>query len=173
MILSARHRAAAVGELRGGRRGFAVVRILHCSAVTRSPHAVDAGLVSNIMIIQIRVGILFPLFVVLAIMARRKDPETHKRLMIPATVLPLPAAINRIEWLPRTLPDSPGLAGPVRSAVDYCRCSSSMSYGTDASPRAYVIWLTVSLPFVVATELLWGTPWWLATAPKLVGLAGQ
>lgn len=127
--------------------------------------------VSNIMLLQIKVGILFPLFVVLAIVARRKDPETHKRLMILATVLPLPAAIDRIAWLPKTLPDSPVspdlyvllwiLPMFVFDVLRYRRV-----------PRAYVIWLTVSLPFVVATHLLWGTPWWLATAPKLVGLTG-
>ena len=35
--------------------------------------------------------------------------------------------------------------------------------------RAYVIWFLVTLPFAVLTNLLWGTPWWHATARSLMG----
>jgi hypothetical protein len=35
---------------------------------------------------------------------------------------------------------------------------------------AYVIGLLCNLPFVIVTLTLWGSPWWLATAPKLMGI---
>jgi hypothetical protein len=38
--------------------------------------------------------------------------------------------------------------------------------------RAYVIGIALNLPFMIASNLLWGTPWWMATAPRLVGVQG-
>src|SRR5262249_7984808 len=61
------------------------------SAMQVLPPAQAAGLkraaaqATFIMLFQIRVGVLFPLLVGLALLARRSDPETHKRLMIIAT----------------------------------------------------------------------------------------
>jgi hypothetical protein len=37
-------------------------------------------------------------------------------------------------------------------------------------PRAYGIWFAVNLPFVAAEHLLAGTPWWVATGQKLLGM---
>lgn len=37
-----------------------------------------------------------------ALLVRREDPETHKRLIIIATLPLLSAAIDRIAWLPTT-----------------------------------------------------------------------
>ena len=38
--------------------------------------------------------VLFVTFVSWALLVRRRDSETHKRLLILATLLPLPAAID-------------------------------------------------------------------------------
>ncbi|MDT8399170.1 MAG: hypothetical protein RQ899_11195 [Pseudomonadales bacterium] len=123
-------------------------------------------LLSNLVLAQIRTGILFPIFVAWALMVRRKDPATHKRLMILATLLPLPAAIDRIAWLPHALPLSADLymllwALPM-FAYDLHR------YGR--VPRAYVIWVAGNLPLAIPVYIFWGSPWWLATAPKLMGV---
>jgi hypothetical protein len=125
--------------------------------------------VSNIALMQIRVGILFPTFVGLALYFRRKDPAMHKRLMILATLMPLPAAIDRIAWLPSSMPASGAspdlyvllLALPllVYDLVRHGRIS-----------RALLIWVGVSLPLTIPVHLLWGSPWWLATAPRLMGV---
>src|SRR5262249_19004988 len=61
----------------------------------------------NIALLQLRIGILFPVCVALALRARRTDSGFHKRMMLLATVIPLPAAIDRIEWLPSTMPGTP------------------------------------------------------------------
>lgn len=125
--------------------------------------------VTNILLMQIRMGILFPLFVTWALLLRRKDPETHKRLMILATVLPLPAAIDRIAWLPTTLPAS-GASPDLYILLWVLPMFALDVVRHRRIPRAYLIWLGVSLPFVAVSQLLWGTPWWLETGPKLIGL---
>jgi hypothetical protein len=145
------------------------------TSVLPPPVAADIAqtkiIVTNIMLFQIRVGFVFPLLVVWALMVRRKDPETHKRLMILASVLPLPAAIDRIPWLPTTLPESP-FAVDVYMLLFILPMLIVDVVRLRRVPRAYLIWAGVGLPFAIALNVLWGTPWWLATGPKLVGLSG-
>jgi hypothetical protein len=51
----------------------------------------------NIMLIQLRVDILFPFFILIALMARKSKPDLHKRMMFLAIAPPpLPAAFDRI-----------------------------------------------------------------------------
>ena len=122
----------------------------------------------NIMLLQLSIGVLFPLFIALAIKARRRDPASHKRLMILATALPLPAAVDRMIWLPSTLPDSP-LSPDLYTLLwvapmfvwDYIR--------QGRVHRSYLIWLAAVIPVFVAQNLLWGSDWWLAIAPRLLG----
>lgn len=70
-------------------------------AATASPEvraAIDKAVHNslNIALGQIRVGLCFALFVAVGLMARVRDPATHKRLMILATVTPMGAAFARI-----------------------------------------------------------------------------
>jgi hypothetical protein len=123
----------------------------------------------NIILMQIRVGILFPLFIAIALMARKTDSGLHKRMMFLATALALPAAFNRIEWLPQTYPGSP------LSAHLYILLAVSPMILWDLVRsrrlhKAYVIWLSVLVPSAILIHGLWGTAWWHATAPRLVGL---
>ena len=60
-----------------------------------------------ILLLQMRIGILFPLFLAIGIWARNGNAGRHKRMMILATVMALPAGIDRISWLPSTIPASP------------------------------------------------------------------
>jgi len=123
----------------------------------------------NIMLIQIRIGICFPLFILIAYMARKTDSGLHKRMMILAIAIALPAAFDRITWLPHTLPESPASADLyVLAAVapmfiwDLVR--------TRTIHKAYWIWLAFMVPSSILIHSLWGTDWWHATAPRLVGL---
>jgi hypothetical protein len=45
------------------------------------------------------VFVVFPLFVTLALLASKKDAGMHKRMMILATVLPLPAVTKTVQRL--------------------------------------------------------------------------
>jgi len=123
----------------------------------------------NIMLIQLRIGVLFPLFLVLGLRARGRNAGLHKRMMILATAMALPAAINRIGWLPNTLPASP------MGADLYVLLTVSPMFLWDVFRNrnihtAYWIWLGVNLPFAVALYGLWNKPWWHATAHQLMGV---
>ena len=123
----------------------------------------------NIMLIQLRVGVLFPIFLAIALAARRSDPGLHKRMMFLAVVIALPAAFDRMSWLPTSLPGNaltvdlyPLLAIAPMFLWDLAR--------TRTVHKAYVIWALVSLPAAVMVHSLWDSEWWHATARWLVGV---
>lgn len=123
----------------------------------------------NILLLQTRIGILFPIFLAIGLSARRHDPGLHKRMMILATAVTLPAGIDRIPWLPTTLPESP--LGP----DVYTLLAISPMFAWDVVRNGYVhkaywIWLGIALPFTVAVHMLWDTPWWHASARQLIGV---
>jgi hypothetical protein len=126
---------------------------------------------SNILLEQIRSAVFFALFVGWALVVRRKDPETHKRMMILATLMPLGAAITRIDWLPTTMP------GSYVSQYAYLLLWLAPALIHDmvrrgAVHRAYVIGIGLTVPYAIVSQLLWGSDWWIATAPRLMGVAG-
>lgn len=141
------------------------------SAPPEARERIQKGLLfsENIKLIQIRIGILFPLFLAIAFRARGRDAGLHKRMMILATAIPLPAGIDRIPWLPSTLPDSP------ISPDAYTLLAISPMFIWDVVRnryvhRAYWIWLGIALPFAIAVHALWDTDWWHAAARQLMGV---
>ncbi|HYC95793.1 MAG TPA: hypothetical protein VEB39_08875 [Sphingomicrobium sp.] len=123
----------------------------------------------NIKLIQIRIGILFPLFIAIALRARGRDAGLHKRMMILATVIPLPAGIDRIPWLPKTLPESP-LSPDLYTLLAIAPMFIWDVVRNRYVHRAYWIWLGIALPFTIAVHALWDTAWWHATARQLMGV---
>jgi hypothetical protein len=123
----------------------------------------------NILLLQIRIGILFPLFLAIGLRARGANAGLHKRMMILATVMALPAGIDRIPWLPSTMPLSP-------LSVDlYTVLAISPMLAWDVIRnrnvhQAYWIWFAVTIPFAVIVNLLWDTPVWHATARQIMGV---
>jgi hypothetical protein len=123
----------------------------------------------NIMLFQLRIGILFPILLYIGVRARGRNAGLHKRMMILATVMALPAGIDRISWLPTTLPGSP-------LATDfYTLMAVSPMFLWDvarngAVHKAYWIWLGIALPFTVAVHGLWSTAWWQSIAPRVMGV---
>ncbi len=125
-------------------------------------------LLSSVVLLQIRVGVVFAILIALALLARRTDPGLHKRLMILATVCPLPAAIDRMHWLPTSYPLTP----TTPELYTFLWITPMLAWDLfrlGRIPRAYWIWLGVNAPFVIAEQGLWRSPWWLATVPKLMG----
>lgn len=123
----------------------------------------------NIMLVQIRIGILFPLFIMIALMARKSDSGLHKRMMFLAIAIALPAAFDRITWLPHTLPDSP-LSPDLYILLALAPMFFWDLVRTRSVHKAYWIWLAFVLPSSILIHSLWDTNWWHATAPRLVGL---
>jgi hypothetical protein len=126
-------------------------------------------LLSSLLPEQVRAALFFGVFTAWALLVRNKDPQAHKRLMVLATLMPLPAALDRIEWLPSTMPGSPD------SSFLYMILWLSPVLLYDLLRRGrlhrvYVIGLLLNLPLVIAAHCLAGSPWWIATAPRLVGM---
>jgi hypothetical protein len=122
----------------------------------------------NIRLLQLRIGILFPLFLFIALRERRGNAGLHKRMMILATAVAIPAGIDRIPWLPGTYPES------ALSSDLYMLLAVSPMFLWDVLRNrhihpAYLIWMAVSLPFAVAVHGLWDTPWWHAAARQMMG----
>ena len=123
----------------------------------------------NIMLLQFRIGVLFPLLLFIGLRARGKNAGLHKRMMILATAMALPAGIDRIAWLPTTLPGSP-LATDLYTLLAVSPMFVWDVVRNQAVHRAYWIWLAVGLPFAVAVHGLWDTAWWHSIAPRLMGV---
>ena len=123
----------------------------------------------NILLLQIRIGILFPLFMAIGLKARIGHSGLHKRMMFLAPAPALAAAIDRMTWLPTTLPASPlGSDLWVLFAV-----SPLFVWDVVRNKRvheAYWIWLAICLPFTIAVYELWDTPGWHATARHIMGV---
>jgi hypothetical protein len=91
-------------------------------------------------------------------------------MMILATALPLGAAISRITWLPTTSPRS-GLSIDLLPFVVIAPMFAWDLYRLRRVHKAYLIWLALLLPCVAADYVLWNSPWWFATVPRLMGVA--
>jgi hypothetical protein len=123
----------------------------------------------NIMLLQLRVGFLFPLLLLIGVAARGRNAGLHKRMMILAPAMALPAAIDRIAWLPTTFPASP-LATDLYTLLLVSPMLIWDVGRNRAVHPAYLIWLAVALPFTLAVHALWNTPWWHAAARQLMGV---
>jgi hypothetical protein len=125
--------------------------------------------VENILLLQIHAGVLFALFIAIGLRARERDAGFHKRMMILATAVPLGAALDRMTWLPSTLPASP-LAGDL-----YVLLAVSPMFVWDvvrnrSVHRAYWVWVPIFVAGSVVINLAWDTPWWHATAQRIMGV---
>jgi hypothetical protein len=126
-------------------------------------------MLDDILLMQIRIGILFPLFMGIALAARKENAGLHKRMIFLATAMPMPAAIDRMHWLPNTIP-----ASAIGTDL-YILASVAPLFIWDVVRNrrvheAYWIWLAISLPFCLVVYSLWNTPWWFATAPRIMGV---
>ena len=123
----------------------------------------------NILLPQIRIGILFPLFLIIGLRARGSNAGLHKRMMILATAIPLPAAIDRMAWLPTTLP-----ANLIATDLYTILAVSPMFVWDVVRNRrvhpAYWIWLAVFVPASIFVNSLWDTPGWHVAARQIMGV---
>src|SRR5688500_17922514 len=102
----------------------------------------------NIMLLQIRIGILFSLFLAIGLRARGRSAGLHKRMMILATVMALPAGIDRIPWIPHSMPASP-LSPDLYTLLAIAPMLLWDLFRNRGLHPAYVIWFAVNLPFAI------------------------
>jgi hypothetical protein len=90
-------------------------------------------------------------------------------MMFLATAMPLPAAIDRMEWLPTTLP-----ASPVATDLYILLAVSPLFVWDVVRNRrvheAYWVWLAINVPFALLVYAMWDTPGWHATAHQIMGV---
>ena len=137
------------------------------------PEAAEVGkkFLDSLMMGQVQTMALFGVFVTWALLVRRTDPGMHKRLLILATVLPLPAAIDRIDWLPSTMPDSP-LSPFLYTLLWIAPMFFWDLIRTGRVHRAYVVWGALFVPTYLAIIQLWFSPWWTAIAERWMNVSG-
>ena len=124
--------------------------------------------IGNVALLQFSAAIAFPVLVILALRARRKHPDLHKRLMILATTIPMPAAIDRMTWLPHSFPEG-AMSVSLYPQLLIAPMFLWDLYRLRRIHAAYLIYLAVFLPLAVIKEILWGSDWWLAMVPGLLG----
>lgn len=134
----------------------------------------EAGLgqlAANILFLQARFFIMFPILIGWALAVRRRDPEMHKRLIIVAALLPMGAAFSRMAWIPgNDLMVTYDIAALIELAV----LGVALAYDVvrrGRIHRAYVIGLAVTLPWLIVGHFLWNAAWWKAAADAFMGVA--
>lgn len=131
--------------------------------------------VSNGLLFKAKSIVLFAIFYLWAILVRSRNQETHKRMIVLATLALIDAALGRMVgygWLP-TLPASSFVGYDSTHFYQLLWLTPALAYDsiTIGRPhRAYIVGIALFFPFIVATHILWSNPWWLAIAPKLMGL---
>jgi hypothetical protein len=138
-------------------------------AAVRADMQKQVPIVDDILLMQLRIGILFPLFMVIGLRSRIPDPGMHKRMMILGTASALPAAFDRMTWLPSTFPAS-AIASDLYVLLAVSPMVAWDLLRNRSVHRAYWIFLAVYLPFMLLVNRLWDTPWWHGAAPKIMGL---
>jgi uncharacterized membrane protein len=144
-------------------------------AAHHGPPQVQAALtpmiprLENILLLQLHAGILFAIFVTMALLARSANSGFHKRMMFLATAVPIAASIDRMWWLPNTFPGSPV------STDGYILLALSPLFVWDVIRNrrvheAYIVWAAIFLPASLIMERLWDTPGWHATARSIMGV---
>ena len=127
------------------------------------------SLKENILLLQGRIGIVFPLLLLIGLRARGANAGLHKRMMILAPGIAIEAGIARIPWLPTTMPVS-----PLSMDVYLLLAASPMIVWDIVRNRrvheAYWIAAAIIVPLSVAIELLWDTPWWHSAAKAIMGV---
>jgi hypothetical protein len=106
-------------------------------------------------------------FITIALSARARDAGLHKRMVILAIAVPLGAAIDRMSWLPSTMPTSP-LATNLYVLLAIAPMFLWDVIRNRRVHEAYWIWLPVFVVVTTVVNLLWDKPWWHATAKTIM-----
>jgi uncharacterized membrane protein YozB (DUF420 family) len=123
----------------------------------------DAGLdtvAANVLLLQYPSLIVFAICFSWGFVCRRTDAETHKRMMLIASLSGLNAAFGRMPWLP-------GYAFGENNIVHYYQLLLFVPpvvydfLRLGRVHRAYLIGGGLFLALIVAASSLWNSRWWL------------
>lgn len=122
----------------------------------------------NILLLQLRIGVLFAMFIGLGLAARDDDPGFHKRLMIIAPAMALPAAYDRMTWIPTTMPESP-LSATLWPLLSLAPLFVWDVFRNHRVHRAWWVVAALYVPAAILVEWAWDTPGWHAVARQILG----
>ena len=128
---------------------------------------------SSILLIHGASYLLFPVFYLWAILVRRKDNETHRRMMILATLVLMIPGIGRLVSVTRVLPDFGLNVLDARHFYLLVLISPAIIYEVlkHRTPhRAYIVGLALLGTWMIAAHFLLESPWWMENGPKLLGV---
>jgi hypothetical protein len=117
--------------------------------------------------LQISAGVLFAIFITIALRARERNSGLHKRMMFLGTVLPLAASIDRMNWLPSSLPANPW-ATDLWIIVALAPMLVWDVLRNRKVHEAYWIWLAIYAPACLVVDYLWDKPGWHVMARAIM-----
>ena len=123
----------------------------------------------NILLLQMRIGILFPLLLAIGFKARAGNSGLHKRMVIIGTAVAVEAGIARIPWLPTTMPEAP-LSMDLFVLLSLAPMLAWDVIRNRRVHEAYWTALAVIVPAAILVEIAWNQPWWHATAKAIMGV---
>jgi hypothetical protein len=126
-------------------------------------------ILDDILLLQLRAGVLFSICMWIALRSRIKDSGVHKRLIFLAIATALPAAFDRIQWLPTTMPNHP-IGTDLYSILAFSPMFVWDLIRNRSLHRAYLIWAAFFLPVTAMIYTFWDKPWWHATARYIMGV---
>ena len=129
---------------------------------------------ASILLIHGASYLLFPAFFIWAILVRRKDNETHRRLMILATLVLMIPGLGRLLSITAVLPDLGLSIINARHFYLLVLIVPALVYDVvkrRTIHRSYVIGVGLLGAWMIAAHFLWTTPWWVENSPKLLGIA--
>jgi hypothetical protein len=145
-------------------------------AATATPPPLDLvarGTVFSLFV-QGRAALLFAVFYVWAVVARRNAPETHKRMMILATLVLIDAALGRMAWLTGFTSIADGGSYTIVHVYQLLLLAPAIVYDFVRFGRvqsAYLIGIALFLPFVIVTHAMWNHDGWQRAVGALFGIA--
>ena len=150
----------------------AVVILATAVTIVRYYDLIEFGigdLAVNVLFLQIRVIVLFPAFVIWALAMRVRDPETHKRAMILAAIVPIGAAFGRMTFIPG---NDLMVTYDVSALLELALLAPALIYDLlrrGRLHRAYWIGLALIVPSLIGTHFIWNSPAWRSVAVALMG----
>jgi hypothetical protein len=129
---------------------------------------------ASILLIHGSSYLLFPAFYLWAILVRRNDNETHKRLMILATLVLMIPGIGRLLSVTRVLPDLGLNLVDARHFYLLVLIAPALIYEIVKQRiphRAYMVGVALIGIWMITAHLLWSSAWWVENAPRLLGVA--
>jgi hypothetical protein len=127
-----------------------------------------AHLLENVLLVQIRIGLAFGICMWVALWNRKSDVGLHKRLIILAIASALPAAFDRMDWLPNTMPGSP-LGTDIYTVLAFSPMLIWDLARNGRLHRAYLVWASIFLPASLVVYALWDKPGWHAVSRQIMG----